>query len=307
VVTSAAVGSGTPIGELRSIAALPDGRLVVADRLYNVLATVEQYPWREAAGRTPLPANLLEAAKRRWDVGAWNGAVGLYGTRGEVAEARRRLERALRGKVWRLKFLDDRLIRMAPLLARPYRWRTGRDLMTLLGSVLPGYRLHQGVPSEGGLLRPYWRKKAPPPGRFDPDADRCGFIWLTATAPLAPTEVRGMVDIAGSVIAAHGFEPLIGLNALTERCVYGVVGIAYDRDEPGEDDRALRCHDELLAQLTAAGYYPARLGLQSMDAVQGEDTYARLLRTLKDALDPNHILAPGRYVPAPTTPAGGRA
>ncbi|HEY0095185.1 MAG TPA: FAD-linked oxidase C-terminal domain-containing protein, partial [Archangium sp.] len=51
-------------------------------------------------------------------------------------------------------------------------------------------------------------------------------------------------------------------------------------------------------ELTGAGYYPTRLGLQSaQDALPTGDDSPALLRRLKQALDPAGILAPGRYAP----------
>jgi len=47
--------------------------------------------------------------------------------------------------------------------------------------------------------------------------------------------------------------------------------------------------------MTEHGYYSYRLGIQAMSELSGDDVSGGLLRTLKNALDPNSILAPGRY------------
>ena len=89
----------------------------------------------------------------------------------------------------------------------------------------------------------------------------------------------------------------MAITLLTERALSCVITISFDRTVPGEDDRALECHDQLLAELTAAGYYPYRLSTHAMDKLPPpEPAYAALLKTIKDALDPNGILAPGRYI-----------
>ena len=82
----------------------------------------------------------------------------------------------------------------------------------------------------------------------------------------------------------------------TERSVDNIVSIAYDRDVPGEDARAMQCHDELLRELTAADFYPYRLGIHSIGKVPPRKPSSQaLLGRLKAALDPDWILAPGRY------------
>ena len=89
---------------------------------------------------------------------------------------------------------------------------------------------------------------------------------------------------------------MISLTMITERSVACVISIAYDRDVPGEDGKAMNCYQELQRRLTARGYYPYRLGIQSMDLLDADPVRTGFLRTLKGAIDPNHILAPGRYV-----------
>lgn len=70
----------------------------------------------------------------------------------------------------------------------------------------------------------------------------------------------------------------------------------FDREVAGEDEKAMSCHDELLQMLTQAGHIPYRLGIQSMNSLPpAQDDSGFFLRTLKQALDPNDILAPGRY------------
>ena len=57
------------------------------------------------------------------------------------------------------------------------------------------------------------------------------------------------------------------------------------------------CYTELTERLLAGGYPPYRLNVRSMHYVAGSDAYGHTLKALKAALDPHHILAPGRYEP----------
>jgi len=80
-----------------------------------------------------------------------------------------------------------------------------------------------------------------------------------------------------------------------------VVSISYDRQLAGEDQRAMECYRELLDRMTAAGFYSHRLGIQAKQLVDPTTAYGKLLMTLKNAIDPNHVLAPGRYLAPPAT------
>jgi hypothetical protein len=97
----------------------------------------------------------------------------------------------------------------------------------------------------------------------------------------------------------HSFERQIAMTFPSERCVYLLPSLLYDRGDAAE--AALCCHDEMFAAFVAEGYYPHRLGIQSMGMLPPtqHDSTAVGLR-LKQALDSAAILALGRYEPNPT-------
>jgi 4-cresol dehydrogenase (hydroxylating) flavoprotein subunit len=97
------------------------------------------------------------------------------------------------------------------------------------------------------------------------------------------------------VLLEDGFEPQISVSLATERAAICVITIAFDRDAPGEDQRALACHDRLTRELIAQGYPPYRLATSTMHYAQQADAYGDVLSTLKRALDPKGVLSPGRY------------
>jgi 4-cresol dehydrogenase (hydroxylating) len=153
----------------------------------------------------------------------------------------------------------------------------------------------EGIPTEHPLASTYWRKRTPPPAAMDPDRDGCGLLWASPVAPAEGHHARRLTALASDILLEHGFEPMISLTMITERSLACVVSIAFDRELPGEDGRALACYHDLIGRLASAGYYSYRLGLPGM---AGEQTgaYADLLRDMKRMLDPAGILAPGRYV-----------
>ncbi|HEV8416791.1 MAG TPA: FAD-binding oxidoreductase [Bryobacteraceae bacterium] len=270
---------------------------------YKVLAGIQQYPWQETGGQTPLRPELMAQLRSRLKFGAWSGSGGLYGTRGQVAEARRAIRKALKGKVDRLQFLDDRKLAFASRFAKLYQLLTGWDLSKVIELARPIYGLMKGVPTEQPLASTYWRKKSVPPTSMDPDRDGCGLLWL---APVAPTEghhVELIAKIANDILLEYGFEPSISMTLITERAVACVISICYDRREAGQDDQAMACYHHLRQAMTDRGYYSYRLGIQAMSEMSGPDGYADLVRAIKNAVDPNGVLAPGRYQPGVSVPS----
>lgn len=268
------------------------------------LSLLRRYPWKEAGGRTPLPDEILEKFHRRRWGGLWTACGALYSPSARVGRAEKSLVRqALRGQADRLVFITPLVSRLAGWIRAPYRRATGRDLQRIAR-----YRESNpflGCPIERNLATAYWRKKGKFREMTDPDRDRCGFIWVSVALPFRGVDLQRAEAAVLPLFRRHGFEPNLAGIAISPRCLYFLPAVIYDRDMPGEDRRAMACHDEVLAELIRIGYYPFRLGIQSMGSMPpSADETDRLLARLKDTLDPNRILSPGRYEPKPTDDHG---
>ena len=257
---------------------------------YRAVSMVQQYPWDLMNGATPLAADCLAQLRKRWDIGAWNGSGMLGGTARQVAACRHAVKRALGPKVSRLRFLNDTRLRIAERYLGRF---LPREMIDLAASM---HGLKKGVPSDRFLNSAYWRKKTPAPVDKDLDRDGCGLIWVSPVIPMRVACVREAVDICTRTIHDHGFEPGMTLTLLNERALENVVSISYDRAVDGEDARAKNCANELLATLARSGYYPYRLATQEMHILDASTAaYRRFEENLRNAIDPNDILAPGRY------------
>lgn len=265
---------------------------------YKVIAGIQQYPWDEMRGKTPLRPADMRTFRKRLRIGAWSGSGGLYGTRAQVAEARRLVKRALKGKVQKLHFLNNTLLHSATRFSRSFHLLTRIDLRRTLSLVRPVYGLMQGIPTKQSLFSVYWRKRRSPPPEPDPDADLCGLQWFAPVAPAEGTHAKQITAIASSILLKHGFEPALSFTLLTERAFVCVISLAYDREIEGEDERAASCYQNLVEALMAKGYAPYRLGIQSMDLMHLNAPTASLIHGIKDLVDPAHVLAPRRYQPS---------
>ncbi len=265
----------------------------------KILSSLMSQSPQRPAPPSLLSAEALDDFRREFGFGVWNGYGGLYGTRAQVAAARGAIRAALRGVADRVRFFDDRDMAWAARLARPYRWLTGRHLSQPLEFFKPVYELMQGTPTDRMIPSVYWRKLTlPATDRLNPDRDRCGLIWLPVVSPLGGAHARVMIDIVRQVFACHAFDPAVSMTLLGERSISNVIGISYDRDMAGEDARAMRCYEDLLQCLTRAGYYPYRLGIQSMGELRSTvGCHDELVAGIKRLVDPNGILSPGRYQP----------
>lgn len=247
---------------------------------YRVFSTLESYPWH--AGGPPLARSVLEQL-RPADTPPWSGVTAVYAASERQGRADwERVRSCLEPHVGRV-------------LLEEY---TGEAVAgaELGGIDSPALRFFQGVPHVASLRSLYFRKPGRAPADPDPDRDRCGVIWLCPTVPLAAEHVSQAVDGLEPAMLEHGFEPFVAMIAQTDRTLYLIPLIIYDRDEAGADQRALALHDHLFARFCKQGYLPHRLGVQSMEGLPNFiDDSGVLLDRLEAALDPNGVIAPGRY------------
>jgi 4-cresol dehydrogenase (hydroxylating) flavoprotein subunit len=263
---------------------------------YKVVAALRQYPWLETGGRTPLGGTMMAQFRKDLKIGAWNGSGALYGTKRQVKEARRLLRKALQGSAQHLQFLDDRTLQLASWFAKPYQLISGWNLERTLAVLKPVYGLMKGIPTEHTLASTYWRKSFAPPVAMDPDRDGCGLLWCSPVAPNDGAAASHLTALISEHVLAHGFEPAISLTMISGRALACIISLAYDRDIPGEDERAMACYRHLLRILAQCGYYSYRLPVGMMSAMSEPGAYTNLLDGIKHALDPSGILAPGRYI-----------
>jgi 4-cresol dehydrogenase (hydroxylating) len=250
---------------------------------YRMLSARGPYPWVAAGGRPPLTRPALDRLAGEWGGARWFGLTAIYAASEEQAAAHRgEVERVLAPHVDRVYFEG---LRGEPA--------SGGELF---GEDDPALMFLQGIPHEGSLRSMYWRKHDGAPATMDPEGDRCGVVWLCPTVPFSGRHISAAVVVAEDLMPAHGFEPLLAFVGQSERCLYLLPSIVYDRSVSGEDERAMACHDALLERYCRLGYLPNRLGIQSMEGLPpAKDDFTSLLRRLKEAVDPIGVLAPGRY------------
>lgn len=262
---------------------------------YKVLGSIRQYPWAETGEKTPLTPEQMREFRQKYSFGSWNVSGALYGTDSQIKEAKRIVRGALRDIGGRVKFVNPRSVHVAKKFSPVLRLFGGWDISRAIQLVEPILGLMRGVPTNYSLASAYWRKRIPVPADLDPDRDRCGLLWFAPVSPAEGRHVSTLVHLATETLLKFGFEPMISLTMLTPRTVSCVISIGYDRDIANQDDQAMACYKELARRCAQRGFYPYRLGIQSMGGEPKGDAYSELMLRLKRTVDPEGILAPNRY------------
>jgi 4-cresol dehydrogenase (hydroxylating) flavoprotein subunit len=237
------------------------GNSFVIWNCYKALSSEGRYPWKVMDGKVPLSLSELKGVE------PWIGIGRFHSANQDVGRAEREVTQS------KLEKVVDELnfsVHESEILSEP--------------------------PSMEHIKCTYWRKKQSIPDYMNPDRDNCGLIWLCCALPFDSQQIVSIIPKLESKVRAYKFEPDIGIRCVSGRIVYLLLAIIYDRDMVGEDEQAMQCYQETLQLMLDSGYIPHRLGIQSMkDLPASHDDYGYFIQTLKQNLDPNDILAPGRY------------
>jgi len=229
--------------------------------------------------------------------GPWSAAIGVLGSKAQLRLARKEIRRAVGGFAKTL-FLNDRLVRSARSVASSLSFIPAiQRQLILLKAIEPVYGFTRGEATDKSLRSVYWaagdydRLTAP-----DPDHSDSGVLFCLPIIPAEGQTVLEVIRDTRETFARHGFEAAITVNLMDARAMEGVVSLAFDRRDAAQVKAAHDCIQEMEARYMQQGYPPYRVGINSMHQVVHEgDSFWQTVRELKRALDPNHIISPGRY------------
>lgn len=277
------------------------GGSVVAINLLNsqrMLSMMAPFPEDKAIDGV-LPAEEIEALADSYGVPAWSGVGAIYASREMVGAARRTLRRILGPVTDRLVFINRRRVKAARTIARVLPGRLATRVKGMADTLSGALEIMHGTPNEVALALAYWRSGTlPEPGQpKNPARDGCGLIWFAPLVPIRGNDVRRYTEMIERICPQYGVNPLITLTTVNDRCFDSTVPLLFDRRDPDATARARDCYRALLNAGQREGFLPYRLNVDAMDTLNnGRSAFPGLASQLKAAVDPNFILAPGRYV-----------
>ena len=211
-------------------------------------------------GSGAIPDDAVERIRRDHAIGAWNVYAALYGTK-ETNDANWKIIEAVAAAT------GGRIITKEHSKSQALEYRF--DLM-------------KGKPNLGEFALYNWRGGG-------------GSIWFAPVSQAKGSETLKQMQLAKSILAKHGFD-YVGEFIVGWRDMHHVIDLLFDRTDDAQTRAAYACYEELVDSFAQQGYGVYRTNTAFAEKVAA--TYGPVKRSverrLKQALDPNNILAPGR-------------
>jgi 4-cresol dehydrogenase (hydroxylating) len=210
----------------------------------------------------PIPLDLIKAAARRNDLGMWNTYFALYGTDATIAAA----EPILRGA---FEAIGGEVLTAAEMGGNPY-FEHHNTLMR------GGLTLE-----EKGLVR-WWGPQG-------------GAIAFAPVAPAKGSETAGQTALATEIMNKWGFD-YAPAYVVGGRELHHIIFLMFDKGSDENAAKAEKCMTEMITRFGEQGWAAYRSSVSTMDLVaqQYGQTNREVNARIKQALDPGHIIAPGK-------------
>jgi 4-cresol dehydrogenase (hydroxylating) len=237
---------------------------VIEGAIRHAAGVSSRSDWYDGAG--PLPDTVVDEIVRRLAIGRWNVHFAIYGGSELVA----------------LRYAEARRAFARVPGARIEANRYALDTEPTSG----GERNMAGIPAMSAFRMLDWRGGAGAHVDFSP------------ICPFTGRDAMRQYRVAKARLAEYGFDYYGGFTA-GERHLHHIVATIFDRDDPQQTDAAASVQRVLMSDARAEGYGVYRTHLATMDFAASQYDFndgalLRMSETIKDALDPDGILAPGK-------------
>jgi len=223
-------------------------------------------------GEGPIPDDVLDRMARELDIGRWLMRFALYEDEAvadvKFAKIKRAFESAIPGaEVWGTKYAPE-------------------DIPSIEN---PAEKIQGGIPNLDWNAMTAWY-----------GGEEGGHIGFSPVAPLAGEDALALRDLLRGMIEKEaGLDYMAALIMPNARSFIHVTLVIFDTKNETQARAAYETSKMLVREAAKQGYgeYRAHLDFMDLAADQysfNDHAYRRFNETIKDALDPNGILSPGK-------------
>lgn len=226
----------------------------------------------------------------------WSSLASVSGSADQIKAVIREIRQRTRSFA-RLIVVTDNLLDTSYALAhRLRRIPFFRTHAAAISAMRPLHKLVLGVPTDIAIENLLWKFDYPNSHATELDLSRCGLLFINPALPLDGQFVTQVTEGMNLIAARFDHVLYITINVETATTLVAIVNLLFDRTIPDEVDRAHNCADALYAYMRDCGLelYRARSDMMEKIVMSDRDYWGRIF-ALKQVLDPDNIIAPGRY------------
>ena len=157
-----------------------------------------------------------------------------------------------------------------------------------------------GKPNEIALKLPYWWNRAIRPDSteqpLNPSRDQCGLLWYAPLVKMDSTSMAEFITFVRETMYEHQLDPFITFTCLKHGSLDSTIPILFDLNDSAMTQRANTCLNALYEGGLKKGYLPYRLNVVQQNESKKSSVNHKMATAIKNVIDPNNILAPGRYI-----------
>jgi 4-cresol dehydrogenase (hydroxylating) len=123
-----------------------------------------------------------------------------------------------------------------------------------------------------------------------------GLTWFAPILPFTSEDVVPYLAESRTTFEKYGFDFYMSMLMLNPRSIICLMGILFDKRNPEEVKKAQELYDEMFDKLNNHNDQQYRTGIACWDRIWRESPeLSKFYSLIKSTIDPNHILAPGKY------------
>lgn len=226
----------------------------------------------------------------------WTSLGGISGTRGQVAAALKEVKRRMAGLAAVNTFDDAKLARGFALLHSLRRIPWARNRAAALAAITPLNGLAAGRPTNAAVDNLLWRFGRTDLPAEELDRSNCGILYINPALPMNGRFVAEVVAAMSDLTVQCGLQLFVTINIETENSLVAVANLLFDRASAAETSRAQDCAERLHAYIRSLRLEVYRARVDMMPGiVDAGSPYWQTVAQLKRVLDPDGVIAPGRY------------
>ncbi|MES2263048.1 MAG: FAD-binding protein [Pseudomonadota bacterium] len=226
----------------------------------------------------------------------WASLGAVTGTKAQVkanlAEIRRRMK-----PLASVRVITDGRLDFAYALTNKLRFIPFmRANAAAISAIRPLHVLALGQPTDAAIDNLLWKYGRTDLPAVQLDASDCGLLFVNPALPLDGQFVARVIDKMKRTAATFRHPLYITVNIETATSLVAVINLLFNRRNEEEVTRAHACAAALHADIRSEGLevYRARADMMA-DVVTPDSAYWQTVAGLKRTLDPDDIIAPGRY------------